>query len=113
MKKVIGLSMLQQSRNTKNNISLTEAEKDFIWHVRTLFLEQDPKAKFEFNVLTDKSIEFKVNTILVGKVKLRDKMAMLISPSDNTKWLPIKDKPEYLKAKEKVTVWLDYYKRNI
>ncbi len=40
-------------------------------------------------------------------------MAMLISPSDNTKWLPIKDKPEYLKAKEKVTVWLDYYKRNI
>lgn len=109
-RKLMGLAAMQQmqNKNSKNNVTFTDVEKDFIWHVKQEFEGKYPKDKFEFKVLEDFTIDFLVEGTLVGEVRLRVNRGINLGDE----WFPIEEQEDYFKAKEKVVLWLDFYKRN-
>ena len=96
----------KQRRNQLNKVEI-----DFIKYVQKTFKKHYPKANFEYNVLSDKTINFRVDKMQVGRVKLRGKkMGMQILTKVDCKWLDIKSLDLVPKAKKKVSLWLRYYK---
>lgn len=90
---------------------LNEVETDFIKYVQKTFKKQYPKANFEYNVLSDKTLNFTIDRMQVGRVKLRGKkMGMQILTKVDSKWLDIKSLDLVPKAKKKVSLWIRYYK---
>jgi len=90
---------------------LNKVEMDFIRYAQKTFRKECPKANFEYNVLSDKTINFTVDRMQVGRIKLRGKnMGMQILTKTDNKNLEIKNLDLVPKAKKKVSLWVRHYK---
>ncbi len=110
-RKIIGLAAFQKMLNKDNQPMYDNVEQDFIWHVRTVFMNAYKDCDFQFKADDDHLISFKVDNILIGKVNLRENRRMLLDIKKD-KWFDILDRDTYFKAKELVNEWLEYYKKN-
>ena len=108
-RKLVGLAAFQQMTNKDKQPLYDNVEQDFIWHVRTVFINEYKDCDFEFKSNDGHLITFKVDQILIGKVNLRNNRRMLLDIKKD-KWFDIVDRDTYFKAKELVNEWLEYYK---
>lgn len=107
LRKVAGLALLQQNNN-KNQMQHTKVEMDFLNHFYNTFKKEFPHATLVYNILKDKTLEFKVNNHLVGTIKLQgNKKGMQLHTSES-KWFSIQEKEDYFVAKEKIVEWIEF-----
>lgn len=113
IRRVIGLSLLKQNKNKKNQIQHTNVELDFLNYFYDYFKKELPNSKLKYNILEDYTLEFFVGDSKIGIIRLRGSNKGMQVYNNKEKWFVIKEKEDYFTARNKLKEWLDYYKQNI